>query len=438
MSEQSGQALYMSEYKYVLHGSVVFSLRTGLMIRSGKPGKLTDSSIERSFDGKLHINGYVWSSLLRRALARLKGTEELVKAIGKDTTQTNQGVSPLWCEATSSELYGPDVRPGNKVSRVWGAVCIGAVFSDEIVPPGIPLACNFNYFARSEEEIKNFADQLCQALDVIRSGIENIGSGWSYGHGRLDFFNAISEILDLKKSSDRSKLWEFPKVATPEKPYRLACKKPEMAKPCTRYTVKARIADGQLLAVHTDMPMLDSLSQYGDKLPASFVYRRYKFNGQKLAPEIVIPGRTIRQALLSAPLERKLRSQGQKICEDTKPEECQCSRCQWFGNTDSGGMIAVLDAPVTNAAPQIVNRVQLCEHSLQNMNLFSGEYLKGGEFTIEILLDEARNPTQAAALKGALEALLNELKPSANTPPGWYRLGATATCTGQVEVTDWK
>jgi hypothetical protein len=69
------------------------------------------------------------------------------------------------------------------------------------------------------------------------------------------------------------------------------------------------------------------------------------------------------------------------------------------------------------------------------MNLFSGEYLTGGEFSFKIIIDESRT-TDAGELLSDLTTLLDEMK-GVNAPPGWYRLGGTATCTGQVQVIDY-
>ena len=70
--------------KHAVKFSVDIRLKTPLMLRSGKAGVYTDSSIEKTQDGDLHINGYVWASLMRRALKRLEGTdvEKMAASVG--------------------------------------------------------------------------------------------------------------------------------------------------------------------------------------------------------------------------------------------------------------------------------------------------------------------------------------------------------------------
>ncbi|MBF0556820.1 MAG: hypothetical protein HQK96_20085, partial [Nitrospirae bacterium] len=120
----------------------------------------------------------------------------------------------------------------------------------------------------------------------------------------------------------------------------------------------------------------------------------------------------------------------------------ECKICLWFGFTGKGGIISVSDA-VVNAEPVVVNRVQLCEHSMQNIQLFSGEYLKGekdkGDFAFDVIIDCSVNSYDWEGLKGELEVLLDEIEDKAKkAPPGWYRIGATSTSTGQVEITGYK
>jgi hypothetical protein len=99
-------------------------------------------------------------------------------------------------------------------------------------------------------------------------------------------------------------------------------------------------------------------------------------------------------------------------------------------------VVAVTDAPLTGYKCEVVNRLQLCEHSMQNMNLFSGEYLTGGTFAFRIVIDESRigSEEDRLALLAAITSQLDELA-GKDSPPGWNRLGGTSTCTGQVQVT---
>lgn len=428
----------MKTYNKVLKLSVDFKLRSNLMLRSGLEGEFTDSSVERTSEGKLHVNGYVWASLLRRALGRLKSGSDIAKKIGKYKSEDN-GVSPLWCESSFAELPDTDVRPGNKIDRKYGTGSSGALYSDEIAPPGIVLTLNFNHFLSDSEDSEQIKQAFLSAFNVINEGIENIGGGWSYGHGRLSFEKAYYESLDLKNAEQRRKLWSFDRKGMQEINSLPALEKEDISKRWQKITVKARIIDGQLLAVHTDYPLFQVFKKYPE-LPDSLVYQRYRINGDnKIETEVVIPGRTIRQALLSMPLERKLRTFGENICEDTtRTDRCKCKRCLWFGNTESSGIVSVLDAEVKNSDTVVLQRIQLCEHSMQNMNLFSGEYLKKGEFEIEIIIDCSRNNSQHENLIKELEWLFSEMKADGSAPPGWYRIGATSTCTGQIEIIEIK
>jgi len=111
-----------------------------------------------------------------------------------------------------------------------------------------------------------------------------------------------------------------------------------------------------------------------------------------------------------------------------------CKRCIWFGDIDGGGIISVGDAFVKESRTEIIHRIQLCEHSMQNIQLFNGQYLTSGKFTLNIIIDRARKETCPDELFAEVTTILDEMKPDCNPPPGWYRLGATTTCTGQLEV----
>jgi hypothetical protein len=431
----------MLEATHAIKLSVALNLVTPLLLRSGLTGDFTDSTIERvpklndNEPDKLLINGYVWASLIRRALARLKDGEALAARIGK--YQDEGGVSPLWCEATTTLLHTTDVTPGIRISRKWGATEGGALFSDELAMAGLPLTLDLTFFCTSKdkETPETVKPCLLQALSVINAGIENIGGGWGYGYGRLSVTAANMATLDLTTPEGRAQLWGnvTPEAWTPVQPAT-----PVITKGWTVINVQAKVADGQLLAVKTGVMPMEELPV--GKLPDTFVFRRNRLVDGVSKQEPVIPGKAIRLALLSVPLERKWRSRGSGVCESTthgkqrlEKDRCQCLRCRWFGSTDAAGVIAVTDALVDNAKPKVViNRVQLCEHSMQNMNLFAGEYLTAVEFRFKVIIDDSR-AVDASALVGEVTDLLTEMK-GENAPPGWYRLGGTATCTGQVQV----
>lgn len=414
--------------KKVLKFSVEIKLKTNLLIKSGEAGDYTDSTIERTPEGMLHINGYVWGSLLRRAISRIKGGEGIAALIGKNNG--DDGVSPLWCEPSFVKLPLTDIKTGIKINRKWGTTDIGALYSDEIVPPGIILKLNFNYFC-DDSTIDDIKDKIASAFWVINEGIENIGSGWSYGYGRLEVLKIRYKTIDLSDEGERGFLWGFEGQGGYKETEQ---KKTEISKQWIKYNVRAEIADGQLLAIHTVLPLSEIIDRYPE-LPDTFVFRRYKIKNDKPELEIVITGKAIRQTLLSAQIERKLRSLGEDICDDTtKKKDCTCKRCLWFGNTNSSGIIAVLDANVNNPNTEVLHRIQLCEHSMQNINLFSGEYLTKGDFDIEIIIDCSRVDSENESLIENVKWVLEELKGENNAPPGWYRMGATSTCTGQVEV----
>ena len=207
------------------------------------------------------------------------------------------------------------------------------------------------------------------------------------------------------------------------------------------------ISPGQMLAIHTRYPQLDAdiLTQ---KAPDSFVFRSLTYNADqnKIEPSIIIPGKAVRQALFSTQIERRLRSKDiSPVCDISDSNApckhpkgaapCTCMRCLWFGSTDSSGILAVLDARVNNPATEVVHRLAICEHSYQNIpqKLFSGEYLTAGNFDMEVLLDQSRADSHSNELETYLDCLLNEMKPGGG-PDGWYRIGATSTCTGQLQL----
>lgn len=443
-------------------GAIVFtvglSLRTSLMLKSGGEGIFTDSTIERTPDGQLHVNGYVWAGLLRRALGRLAKGASLAARIGKYDGDEKR-LSPLWCEATFVkedvlERYINGVT-GIRINRRWGANETGALYSDEIVNPGLSLVLSFTWLCR-EEDPQDVINQFREAFWVVNEGVETIGGGWSYGYGRLDVKQFRAEKLDLTDSAKRNLLWQ------PSDPDRISWledevwrnpsqdNKPAVVRPWHSHTISATIANGQLMAIHTTMPPVAPVSDY-DKYPDTFaLHRTVLTNKGKPITEYLVTGKAFRQAILSTAIERKLRTGGEDICLDTtadrekdrknSPEKrvrCQngrCRRCLWFGDTDAGGIVSIADAVVKNAVTTVVNRVQLCEHSLQNMNLFSGEYLVRGDFNFDMIVDMARPDSEPDVLLREIDTVLKELTPLPDVPPGWHRLGATATCTGQIEI----
>jgi len=423
--------------RHALKFQVGLELATPLLLRSGQTGDVTDSAIERACDGRLHVNGYVWASLLRRALARLAGGRALAAQVGK--YEEKGGLSPLWCEASVADLHATAVNPGIAVDRRYGTARTGALYNDELAPAGLPLALRFTLFVPDEAALRTWHAALLGALRLIDDGVENIGGGWTYGYGRLAVVRIGSATLDLREPLGRKHLWLWDGIDWRDErlPATVTC-----ATPATIIDVDARVAPGQLLAVKSQVFPIDAPA-FG-KLPDSFVFRRHRLMGGRTVQEPVIPGKAIRQALLCVPLERKwrsLRKDGEPdICLSTthgkqrpKDKRCRCRRCAWFGSTDAAGVVAVTDAPVRNFATEVLSRVQLCEHSLQNMNLFAGEYLTAGEFCFRIVIDHGR-AENADDLVQEVTGLLEEMK-GETAPPGWYRLGGTGTCTGQVQVT---
>lgn len=422
------------------------TLRTPLLVRAGVAGDFADAVIERDPNGQLHINGYVWASLLRRALARLEEGSHLAAAIGDYGTATSStGVSPLWCEASFAELPRVDIRPQNRMDRQLQTVASGALYSQEVVPPGLPLTLRAIYFLTPNDiSGADFTDALAAALWVINEGVETVGGGWSYGCGQLDVARLHVAGLNLTQAEQRQQLWEWDATNWSEVPVQRRGKFQQVASNAIwhRLRLHGAIPDGQLLAVSESLPPLE-LAEYADSdMPDSFVFRRTRFSENNTPqPEIVIPGKALRQAVLSRELERAWRTAGQTVCLDsTAPSSatCTCQRCRWFGNTSRRGCIAVADAPVTRAERTNLHRISLCEHSFQNINLFSGEYLSRGEFTFEVLVDGASSGDTAARdtadeILKSLKPLLAQMQPDGPAPPGWYRLGKTSTATGQLE-----
>jgi len=468
----------------VIQFCVDLKLKTCLLLSSGRTGEFADSEIEKTPDNsKVYINGYVWASLIKRALSRLNETEAMVQCI--DGTYANKkSVSALWCEASFIDLnHGTEIVHGIKIHRKWGTTQIGALYSNEVIPPGLSTQLKFNWFCNNEDNSKIIKENLISAFSIINEGIETIGAGWSYGYGRIDVCEIKARILELadninktqeiqkkmNKLEDTKKkqrnnfqkqlselegvkklLWSFEEGLVQECKWdnQLAIPTPttlSISKPWKKFIVEAKILEGQLMAVTTSIPPADLSSFQGEKLPDTFIFRRKHIDNNSVTEKIVIPGKTIRQTVFSSAIERRLRSEGKTICLDTtQSANCNCERCTWFGATDKRSIISIADAVVDNAETITLNRIQLCEHSMQNIQLFAGEYLKKGNFTFEIIVDcrnsnneEEQRKSYKKSLKKLIEnikALCNEMKAESQAPPGWYRLGATTTCTGQIEV----
>jgi hypothetical protein len=418
-----------TETRTVVKAMARFKVATGLMLRSGLTGEFSDSTIERTPDGQLHVNGYVWAGLLRRALSRVAGAESMAQRIGK-FGESEKMVSTLWCESTVAQHPHTSVRTGNRISRRWGAVKPQALFSDEVVAAGHDLTLAFNWFCgkqgveEKEESPEAVKRKLQQALWVIHQGIETIGGGWSYGYGRLKLTGFSHVFLDMARPEERRQLWRFDEAPDPVSQAVIDEWKPEIRadKSWTRIRLGLQILPGQLLAISTKVPPLDisDTTVHAEKLPDTFVFRgppRAPADGD-LSQPVVITGKAVRQALLAVPLERALGKARQDI---------------WFGSTNCRGRVSVADAEVQNPQTIVLHRIQLCEHTMQNNNLFAGEYLCRGAFTTDVLVETGHE--NGKELADRIMELLEEMHPDGNAPPGWHRLGHTATCTGQIETT---
>jgi hypothetical protein len=438
-----------TEAKSALHFSVDLRLETPLLLRSGEAGEDSDSSIEKSPDGWLHINGYVWAGLIRRALRRVGPGDAVVGKIGKYIPE-KEGISPLWTESCFASLPMTTMRPGIKIDRQHRAATIGGAFLDELVPPGLRVKCEGNWFASNRTDLHEIRERLIDSLWVVDQGIENVGGGWSYGFGKLSVEAISLKDLDLEDSEDRSRLWQFAPSDWMENHSMQDFNRrtPDISRPWIGFCLDLGVADGQLLAVGSKMPPFDLTAVGGGEkeLPDAFLFRRPRLtdDGLGFTEEVVIPGKSMRQALLSAPLERWLNSAGSPVCpgsglpkleSDFLDNNCSCLRCKWFGSSAQRGIISVADAPIADPQTLSLRRIKLCEHSHQNINMFSGEYLQGSRFPLDILIDVDAGGAEAKQFVDHLLPLLREMQRATwKAPAGWHRLGATAACTGQVEI----
>lgn len=432
-----------------LQFEITFELVTPLFILTGEPRDDLDNTLDVTPDGKLCVNGYAWASLFRRVFNRLKSRKKLAKTIGKYGSNTTPQVSPFWFHTSLLELPGTDVRPGIVIDRRTGAPRKGLLYVEEgaVVGLHIPMIVTV-FWEFSDTQVDQLIDAFKEALWVIDQGIENIGGGWSYGFGRLKPIEARWREINISQQLNSSFL-AASTIGTGEKIEIKPVSSSEISESWKRWQVKMRIVPGQLLAIHSDDPTLAESKLIWKKYPDSFVFRRLRFLPSKndLVPEPFIPGKAIRQAIFSTHIERKIKTlnqNGDSICDPSRPKRgnrndksppCNCRRCKWFGSTDQSGIIAVLDAPVENPSFEVLQRVQLCEHSLQNMNLFSEEFLTGGSWTTTIILDKGRDDGDHDELEDHIKQLLEEMT-SGKAPRGWYRIGAHSTCVGPVEVVD--
>jgi len=426
-------------YRYAVKVAAVFRLKTPLVIRTPSDEDYLDHKVERTPDDRLHINGYVWASLLRRSAERIDSLPDVFSMIGK--YKGTEGVSPFWFESTMVQLSVTDIRPGIRIDRRLGAVATGALYSEEMVPAGHEIPLEFAVFLKQSKGVEEIVDSIGKIFQIIDDGIENIGGNWSYGYGRLQFIEGRYRVLDLANDEDRNSLW-----LPLDNGNAVTLQKPEVKSPYLRIAVNARLIDGQMMAIHSELPPVSfdsSSEEVVAEYPDHFVFRSFILEPATGMPahRAVIPGKAIRQALLSAPIERMLRTRGEDICDTD--DKCTCSRCRrclWFGSTDAGGIIAVTDAVVEEAETEYLRRIQLCEHSMQNANLFLEEFLVKGRFSFEILIDRKghkERDCRSEELVDVIMQVLDEMK-GVNAPEGWHRLGASSTSTGHVSVTDWK
>lgn len=401
--------------------TLTFNLITPLIIKEESNEEFLDSVISRTPSDRLYINGYQWASLFKRALQRLDNTFNLPTVKEFYSSKGSEGVSPFWFKTSEVPIPFTDYRTGIKLHRRYLSAETGALYMEEVVPPGYELNCSFKVYLLPEEEArwKDFVDVIEEALWVIDHYIENLGGHWSYGYGRLKLkagnahFKGESVELKPRVPSSIKDKWKL-------------------------INVKVAIAPGQLLAIHSeDLPVFNEyIYSWTSDLPDYFVFRSlyYEPEKKKFTSRIVIPGKAIRQALFSVPLERKWRTMGKDVCLLQEPRSsCRCKRCIYFGSSERRGLLAVMDAAVDDAETLLLRRVQLCEHSYQNINLFLEEFMVSGKFSFYIIIDRI---DEAEELRNLIREQLEELSWK-SSPPNWYRLGGNSTSTGQIKVEEW-
>lgn len=437
---------------------VYFTLKTPLIIRSGFEGEFADAALQKTPDERyLLINGYVWASLLRRAMMRLKNCSDITSKIS--STESEKKISPFWFNSSIVSLDFIDVRSGIKIDRQYGTAETRALYVEENLPSGFKIPLQFVYFCK-DSDLNRVKDSILKSLWIVDQGIENIGGEWSYGCGRLKIDKIAFKEFDLLYA-ERDELFTTtePKDLEWTELSKFRPTNNEIANPWKHYLIKAKILDGQLLAIHSKtIPLVSDIQ---GEMPDSFVFRTLVKNGDSIESQFVITGKALRQTLFSMTIERELRSRGSEsklcltpadycTCEECKKyrEErdekkgnspnCQCLRCLWFGSSESSGIISVSDAFFdTNSSNQpkrvLLRRIQLCEHSFQNINLFTSEYLTKGSFSFDIWIDFSRKKSKPEELDRRIKSILTEIREK-KCPPGWYRLGATSTSTGQFDI----
>ena len=406
-------------------------LDTPLIIKSGEKGDITDSVIQKTPDGRVFINGYVIASLFHRASSRLKNDKNLHKFINPN----DSGVSLFWVENSFFKSEKFNIVPGIKIDRELGTAKDKALYSDEVVPKGEMFEIKINFFVPYHIESENeYIEIFSEILGVIDSGIENIGGLWSYGYGRLKIAEAFYKILNLETAKHRSELWQFDsqdykklqiKKIIPSNTYTIS-------KGWHKINVEFQIPEGQMFAIHSDLPIIEDYLDY-PHAPDKFVFRTYVSGN----PVITIPGKALRQAVFSNYLERKWRTKGLNICNVESPH-CNCHRCKIFGSQNHRGYIAVTDGYIDENAytTEIISRIELCEHSFQNKNLFAEEFLISGKFQSTIFIDKQSAYYSREFVK-EIENILENMSDNTGHPPHWFRIGANTTCAGIIKVNNY-
>ncbi len=419
----------------------VFQLRvktrlyTPLIIKSGQEGELTDSLVQKTPDNRVHIGGYPLSSLFVRAFKRLKNNRNIHERI--DTK--GDKVSQFWVESSFIDGVEYNIVPGIKIDRRYGTASETALYSDEVVSAGHEFEMRINFlFNQKESNFCDLAELFSQGLGVIDSGIENIGGYWSYGYGRLKIVDAKYRVLDLKKGEHTGLLWNFADESLPfNELVVLPPTSDSISEGWYRIEMEFEIPDGQLFAIHSDMLPLE-IQRY-PKLPDRFLFHTRVKDGDGYKSLITVPGKAIRQAIFSYHLERFLRSRGEKDCQLNKgKEECNCIMCRIFGSSSSKGakrgIISVSDGYIEeNDNTVVLSRLSVDEHTFQSVNLFSEEYIVGGNFRSTMFIDKGSKDFDLCYMD-YIKKILSWLSDRETHPPNWFRMGANSTCSGIVNL----